>query len=62
MFPVNTAIIAETAKNRMKFFIPSAFLYSNIPDYTHEKQEAIKQICTKVSILTIIPYIHFDIK
>jgi len=46
----------------MKFFIPPAFLYSNIPDWTHEKQEAIKQTCTNVSILTIKPWIHFDIR
>jgi hypothetical protein len=44
MLPVTTAIIAEAAKNKMKFFIPPAFLNSKIPDYTHEKQDAIKQI------------------
>ena len=62
IFPVSTAIIAETARKRIKFFIPPAFLYSKIPDWTHEKQEAIKHTCTNVSILTIKPYIHFDIR
>ena len=62
MFPVSTAIIAETARKRMKFFIPPAFLYSKIPDWAHEKQEAIKHTWTNVSIFTINPCIHFDIR